>query len=329
MHWVVDTYPAVSIKAAEHDRRDNLFGGALGYTIKSGGQRVPKQFKRALRCGPYKDELMKFLLRTWSTDENCEVTGHRTLYIRAGTECHCITVDAAATASVQSAIQHSLVCHQEEADTRMLLHAKHASTASDEAILLRSPDTDVLVLSVFVCAQQPLPLVFRVQRVKSWHYINVQSISQRLGQAICLALPGMHAFSGCDSTSQFAGHGKKKAMKLVRESSVFRSAMTSLGETFELDDSTATEAEKAICILYNCPQFHKTDEARNHKWNRVTKDITKLPPCQDSAQLHIKRANYQAAVWKRCLEAIPEVPLPYDHGWTIDDNVMRVFKINI
>ncbi|KAJ8338104.1 hypothetical protein SKAU_G00370700 [Synaphobranchus kaupii] len=44
-----------------------------------------------------------------------------------------------------------------------------------------------------------------------------------------------------------------------------------------------------------------------------------LPPCRDCLQLHIQRANYQAAVWTHCLEGQPDIPEPNRHGWKTDD----------
>ena len=34
--------------------------------------------------------------------------------------------------------------------------------------------------------------------------------------------------------------------------------------------------------------------------------------------MHTLRANYQAAVWKRCLQTKPTVPDPKGYGWTAD-----------
>ena len=322
VHWVVDTYPPFSIKATEHGLREEHTGNALEYTIKSGSQHVPSQFKRALRSGPYKEELLKFFLENWKKEQNWVYIGQRTLYITAGSECHCIT--SIAHRSVQCVVQPDLECTHEEADTRILLHAKHASIASDSHILLRSTDTDVLTLAVYVCSVYPMPLIFRVQEDKAWRCISVTSISRSLGPVACLGLPGMHSFSGCDSTSQFLGHGKKTAMKCLRENDTFRHAMTVLGDEFTLGDTVSAELERAVCILYNCPQFSNTNEVRNYKWNRVTKDITKLPPCQDSLKLHLKRANYQAAVWKRCFRPKPNTPSPHGHGWDISDGVISI-----
>ena len=72
VHWIVDTYPEVSklsIKQAEQSHRENILGGALRYTIRSGSQRVPGQLKRALRSGSYKEELVRFFLKPWAEDE--------------------------------------------------------------------------------------------------------------------------------------------------------------------------------------------------------------------------------------------------------------------
>lgn len=44
-------------------------------------------------------------------------------------------------------------------------------------------------------------------------------------------------------------------------------------------------------------------------------ELTQLPPCEDCLRQHSLRANYQTAIWKRCLEIFPEVPEPEDHAW--------------
>ena len=94
-------------------------------------------------------------------------------------------------------------------------------------------------------------MVFRVLENKVYRYISVTSISQQLGSAIVKGLPGMHAFSGCDSTSQFAGHGKKKSMKLLIEDAEFRNFMTTLGDTFQLSQSTLENGSKPYVLCTN------------------------------------------------------------------------------
>ena len=44
-----------------------------------------------------------------------------------------------------------------------------------------------------------------------------------------------------------------------------------------------------------------------------------LPPTSDSLQLHIQRANYQAMIWKRSLQAFQQLPQPVGNGWERED----------
>ncbi len=45
-------------------------------------------------------------------------------------------------------------------------------------------------------------------------------------------------------------------------------------------------------------------------------DSSALPPCDDSLMQHIRRANYQAGIWRRCLVSKPDIPEPDGNGWT-------------
>ncbi len=156
-----------------------------------------------------------------------------------------------------------------------------------------------------------------MQKNKAWRYIDVSSIVVKLGDRVCQGLVGMHAFSGCDSTSRFSGKGKTTVMNLLTGNEEFCDAMISLGVNFEPDINTMEKAEKAVCHMYNASHCKDTNQVRCHKWNRLTTDITKLPPCHDSTVLHIRRVNYQVAIWKRCLDNDTGAPSPHGHGWVV------------
>lgn len=72
-----------------------------------------------------------------------ELEGTQELYIAGGFE---EVVFKIATNETSKAEQ--LKSDQEEADTRMIFHAAFASSCGLETIVVRSPDTDVLVLLI-------------------------------------------------------------------------------------------------------------------------------------------------------------------------------------
>jgi len=53
---------------------------------------------------------------------------------------------------------------------------------------------------------------------------------------------------------------------------------------------------------------------------RTEVDLSQLLPCADCSSMHILRTNYQAAIWRRCLEPSLFVPSPTDCGWTTDED---------
>ena len=101
---------------------------------------------------------------------------------------------------------------QEEADTRMLLHAVHLSS-NYERIIVRSNDTDVLLLLYYANKEKLGSSVymhaghisqFRDQR----RYIPTCTFVNKVGKDICQKLPAAHALTGSDTTGAFFQIGK-------------------------------------------------------------------------------------------------------------------------
>ena len=45
-----------------------------------------------------------------------------------------------------------------------------------------------------------------------------------------------------------------------------------------------------------------------------------LPPTQAALKIHIKQANYQPGVWRRAMEANPDIPSFHNQSWQIGDD---------
>ena len=42
--------------------------------------------------------------------------------------------------------------------------------------------------------------------------------------------------------------------------------------------------------------------------------------------MHALRANYQAAIWRQCLQSRPSAPSPKSYGWTTDEDDQLVIE---
>lgn len=49
-----------------------------------------------------------------------------------------------------------------------------------------------------------------------------------------------------------------------------------------------------------------------------------LPPCADCLRMHSMRANFQAGVWRRSLQACPQIPPPSGNGWYDCDSNLAI-----
>ena len=95
----------------------------------------------------------------------------------------------------------------------MLLQVLPAAQRVHHPMLIRTVDSDVVVLAVFTINHLPagceLWLAFGAG--ESYRYQTANQIAASLAPELPCALPMFHAFTGCDTGSSFAGHGKKTA----------------------------------------------------------------------------------------------------------------------
>ena len=97
---------------------------------------------------------------------------------------------------------------QEEADTRMILHAMDATMHGTTKINIFSPDTDVFILLQRRYPELCQNVNFITGIGQRHRVIKLQPIVQALGEAKIAALPALHAMSGADITGSFANKGK-------------------------------------------------------------------------------------------------------------------------
>jgi len=82
-----------------------------------------------------------------------------------------------------------IACNHEEADTRIVIHVKHASARGLKKVLIRTVDTDVVVLAIAYEQQLELQELFIAFGVgKHFRYLPIHKITTSLTQQ-CEALP--------------------------------------------------------------------------------------------------------------------------------------------
>ena len=101
-------------------------------------------------------------------------------------------------------------CQQDEADTRMMFHIRHAAMQGHTKAYVRTVDSDVVVLTINIFHELGLSKLWvGFGTGKSYKDIPIHHISQLLGHQRCKVLPLFHAITGCDVVSAMFGICKK------------------------------------------------------------------------------------------------------------------------
>jgi hypothetical protein len=148
-----------------------------------------------------------------------------------------------------------------------------------------------------------------------------------LGSEVCRSLPGLHAFTGCDSVSAFAGKGKLAALKIIKQNKSFQNLFQQIGMQWGLTDELQAKLQEFTCMMYSStPGTSDVNELRYRLFciKKGKLDSNQLPPCADCLQNHSLRANYLAAIWRRSLQSCPQVPSPIGHGWAQEEDKLVI-----
>ena len=140
-----------------------------------------------------------------------------------------------------------LQSNQEEADTKLLLHALDATASSASTLEINSPETDVFVLSLRRYPELCRNTYFVTGTAQRRRRISLMPISQSLGAAKAAALPAFHALSGADNTDSFSGKGKLACWKVFNRADVdVITALANLGTTEYPDEDSIKGSLSAI-----------------------------------------------------------------------------------
>ena len=311
--FVTDRYESFSIKNAERNRRADGSQQCVQRPLSS-DQKFPQVVRTFLKSGKSKESLCQFLVSHWMTLDGKELGG-KVLYATQGQRCLLMSTNANNVIITEEV--DDLESNHEEADTRLLLHAKHASVQGSSSVVIRSPDTDIFIMSIVEVDEINTPLYFATGTGNKSRLLHINAITEKLGEPVGRAILGLHAFTGSDSTSSFKSKGKIKPLKLMLQDACYKDVFASLGQVWDLSKMQLDILEEFVCRLYG-QTVNSVNEARYQIFMLSCKFDDHIPPNLDSLTLQAKRANYQTALWRHCLTSKVDKPSPLSHGWMLD-----------
>jgi len=202
----------------------------------------------------------------------------------------------------------------------MLLHASHAARHGHHKIMIRTVDTDVVVLAVSVVQnlQPENELWIAFGTGKGFQYLAAHEVAAGLGPDKAQALPMFRSLTGCDTVSSFASHGKKTVWAVWNVLPELSRALLKLSSApSDIPEEVLHTIERFVTLLYGrtstCTDIDKACKKLFARKNNVEL----IPPTKAALEEHIKRAAYQGGhVQNQMLLPAPELPPATNWEWT-------------
>ena len=186
-------------------------------------------------------------------------------------------------------------CNHEEADTRLLLHCKHAYRNGKRRMVVAT-DTDVVVLAIAVLSVLPGCFLWvQFGHGRHMRFIAVHDIAANLGAPRSAALPSFYSFTGCDTCSSFKGIGKKTAWETWGVFPEVTRVFQSLSQCpEELTEEQLGVVQRFTILMYKrTSNLVKVNEARLQLFTQGQRQIDNIPPTKAALAEHTRRAAYQ------------------------------------
>ena len=141
----------------------------------------------------------------------------------------------------------------------MMLHAIHATNQLIHNIMIHTPDTDVVVIALSVSETVSSSLYIKTCTKNRTRIISLNDVKSSLTKRYLTsrndasrkefldALLGLHAFTGCDTVSAFAGHGKIRSIKLMAKTQEHVKVFAELGKIFQLSEELMNNLQMFVC----------------------------------------------------------------------------------
>jgi len=177
-------------------------------------------------------------------DKICEAQTSSTLIVTKGED---------AISNTRKPLNDVSPCSHEEADTRIFVHAKDATTDGSKSLIIKANDTDILVIAVSVLPSlQELGMWIAFDQGANLRWIPVHEIVSAIGPEKASGIPYFHAFTGCDVVSAFRGKGKKTAWQTWNICDEVSETFTNLSQhPTSVSDLDLQRLERFVVLMYD------------------------------------------------------------------------------
>jgi len=170
-----------------------------------------------------------------------------------------------------------------------VLYLHHAVNLGYKNAVVRTPDTDILVILLYHAHTISLTIYLDTGSGKHRKLINLSDLAASLGESYCKTLLGFYVFTGEDCTSSFKGKGKVAPLKKLEKNPRFHKCFQQLGDDWNVNADVLKEVEKFTCLMYGQSRETSVDSARVKLLRKMVGDGEKLTEVNRKTFTNIER----------------------------------------
>ena len=235
-----------SIKDCETGERSKNVSMESKYRITGPEEHIPSSLLKTLRNDNFKVSLNNFLVDIWKNDCFGGILKERKLYVTDGNVCYLFGVS---NGKMVRMIQPHLYSTNEKPDSKMIFHV--TSTEEDSNVVIRTADTDVLIIALGCISQIPpyinLWLYVGLYSKNTLRYINVNKSYGKTGYPVFKSPPA-HVFIGYDYTASFSQKRKVCPFKYLEKDETMQEVFGSMGFGEKVSKETFSTIEHYMFV---------------------------------------------------------------------------------
>ena len=154
--------------------------------------------------------------------------------------------------------------------------------------------------------------------------IPVNEITSKSGKDVSICLPASHAVGGCGTMSSLIKIGKRTAYNTLVVNVADMLSLAELGQSSDVTNGLPTATKYAL-LQYGVKGGSRKclNRLRYIYACKSDKSASLFPPTDDAFEQHIKRVNYQVAIWTHSHEAKQDLWNSDGNGWQLRNNKLE------
>lgn len=251
VHLIFDKFKSPSLKDLNLNSREELFHRSQSTRIKISGPNQERacSLSKCLMHHEFKEELVTFLIKHWSTCDIADILGETRIFVSFGESCYIFSKNSELGKEIVSFRNNHF-----EIESKIIFHLNKI-LAKDILVRASNPEKMLIYLLYNMTSwtkdkTKNIWMEIGDTNKNTLEQVNINNIYSALNTTMIKAMPAWFVYTGYEYEPAFFGKGRKICFKHFEKKSEYQAAFANFG----IHEPTARDIqliEEYTCQIYN------------------------------------------------------------------------------